>query len=62
MRIGVLVSDGVVRLSDLLIDGPYRCEDGTEGQIETGVGWAGVGLGGVDGPVLTDQHLELTDN
>jgi hypothetical protein len=57
LRIGVLVSDGVARLSALLIDGPYQCEDGTEGQIETGVGWGAPG-----GPVLTDQHLELSDN
>lgn len=57
VRIDVLVSEGAVHLSLLVIDGPYRCEDGTEGQIETGVGW-----GGPDGPVLTDQRLDLSDN
>ena len=56
VQIRVVVSDGVARLSLLLFDGPYRCENGTEGDIETGVGW-GNGL-----PVLTDEHLELSEN
>ncbi len=48
----------LVRLGSLFVDpGPYRCEDGTEGEIGTGVAWVGHG-----GPVLTDQHLELSDN
>jgi hypothetical protein len=57
LSIGVRVSDGVARLDHLLIDGPYRCADGTEGQIGTGVGWGGNG-----GPMITDQQLELSEN
>ncbi len=57
LRARVLVSDGVVRLSELLIDGPYRVRTGPRAQIETGVAW-----GGQDGSRLTDQHLELSDN
>jgi hypothetical protein len=49
LRIVVLVSDGMARLGSLVVDpGPYRCEDGTEGEIGTGVAWVGHG-----GPVLS---------
>ncbi len=58
LRIRVTVSDdGVAWLSLLSIDGPYRCEDGTEGEIETGVGWFRSGV-----PVIADQHLDLSEN
>ena len=40
-----------------MVNGPYTCEDGTEGKTGTGVGWSRNG-----GPVLTDQHLELSKN
>jgi hypothetical protein len=58
LYIRITVSDdGVARLSLLLIDGPYRCADGTEGEIETGLGWLKRGS-----PVLADQHLDLSEN
>ena len=58
VRISVVVSDdGVAWLSLLLIDGPYRCADGTEGEVETGLGWLRRGS-----PVIADQHLDLSEN
>lgn len=56
LRISVVISDGVARLTWLLIDGPYRCEDGTEGEVETGAGW------GHDSPVIADHQLDLSEN
>ena len=46
----------MARLDLLLIDGPYRCADGTEGEVETGVGW------GHGSPVIADHHLDLSEN
>ncbi len=58
VRIEVLVTNGVPRLGLLVVShAPYRCEDGTEGKTGTGVGWVDHG-----GPVIEDQHLELSDN
>jgi hypothetical protein len=58
LRIRVVVSDdGVAWLSLLLMDGPYRCTDGTEGEAEAGVGWLKRGS-----PVIADQHLEVSEN
>jgi hypothetical protein len=59
LHIRVTVSDdGVAWLSLLLIDGPYRCADGTEGESETGgLGWLRRGS-----PVIADQHLDLSEN
>ena len=56
LRISVVISDGVARLSLLLIQAPYGCEDGTDGEIDDGVGWF------PKGPVISDAHLELSEN
>ena len=57
LRISVVVKDGVPYLNLLLIDGPYTCEDGTEGQIvDDGVGWF------PRGPAITDAQIELSEN
>ena len=58
LHIEVTVSgDGVAWLSLLLIDGPYKCADGTEGDVETGLGWLRRGS-----PVIADRHLDLSEN
>jgi len=57
LRISVVVNDGVPYLSLLLIDGPYSCEDGTEGQlVDDCVGWS------PRGPAIRDTQIELSEN
>jgi hypothetical protein len=57
LRISVVVKNGVPYLNLLLIDGPYRCEDGTQGEIvDDGVGWF------PRGPAIVDTSLELSEN
>jgi hypothetical protein len=56
LRMSVVVKDGVARLSLLLIQAPYRCEDGTDGTIDDGVGWF------PKGPLISDAHVELSEN
>jgi hypothetical protein len=57
LRISVVIKDGVPYLTLLLIDGPYSCEDGTQGEIvDDGVGWF------PKGPAIEDAHLELSEN
>jgi hypothetical protein len=57
LGIQVVVSGGVAHLGLLLIEGPYRCEDGTESTTENGVGWVGK-----RGPIIEEEHLDLSDN
>ncbi len=56
IRITVKVRDGVVRLSELEIEGSVTCEDGT------GFGFgAGIGFGGSSGPRIVDKVLEFDE-
>jgi hypothetical protein len=44
----------------LVIDGPYSCEDGTQGDItHDGFGWWPSDLAG---PVRTDEPFDLSEN
>jgi hypothetical protein len=56
VSMSVVVKAGVARLSLLLVQAPLRCEDGTEGEMDDGVGWV------QKGPALTDAQLELSEN
>lgn len=60
LSISVVVRDGVPYLRTLLIDGPYSCEDGTQGDIaHDGFGWWPSDLAG---PVRTDEPFEVSEN
>jgi hypothetical protein len=60
LSISVVVRDGVPYLRLLIIDGPYSCEDGTQGDIAGGgFGWAPSDFAG---PVPTDEPFELSGN
>jgi len=56
VHIQVLVSNGVPYLGLVLVEGPYLCEDGTEGEVETGVGWF------PRGPAIEDENFDLSEN
>jgi hypothetical protein len=60
LSISVVVRHGVPYLGLLLIDGPYSCEDGTEGDIAGG-GW-GWFPSDFAGPVPTNEPFELSAN
>jgi hypothetical protein len=60
LSISVVVRDGVPYLGMLVIDGPYSCEDGTQGDIAGG-GW-GWFPSDLAGPVPTDEPFELSEN
>ena len=51
----VVVSDGVVRLSELSVGATLTCEDGTENGFGIGIDWSRDSQ-----PVLTDQRLDVT--
>jgi hypothetical protein len=58
LHIRVVVKDGVPYVTLLSIDGPYRCEDGTRGElVDDGVGW-----GDSLAPAINDARLELSEN
>jgi hypothetical protein len=60
LSISVVVRDGVPYLRTLVIDGPYSCEDGTQGDIAGGgFGWSPSDLAG---PVPTNEPFELSEN
>jgi hypothetical protein len=60
LSISVVVRDGVPYLETLVIDGPYSCEDGTQGDIAGGgFGWFPSDFAG---PVTTDEPFELSTN
>jgi hypothetical protein len=60
LRISVIVRHGVPYLGVLVIDGPYSCEDGTQGDIAGGgFGWFPSDLAGL---VPTDEPFELSEN
>jgi hypothetical protein len=60
LSMSVVLRDGVPYLRDVLIDGPYSCEDGTQGDIaHDGFGWWPSDLAG---PVPTNEPLELSEN
>jgi hypothetical protein len=60
LNISVIVRHGVPYLRVLVIDGPYSCEDGTQGDIAGGgFGWAPSDLAG---PVPTHEPFELSGN
>jgi hypothetical protein len=60
LSISVIVRHGVPYLRVLVIDGPYSCEDGTQGDIAGGgFGWAPSDLAG---PVPTDEPFEVSEN
>jgi hypothetical protein len=60
LSMSVAVRDGVPYLGWLIIDGPYSCEDGTQGDI-AGDGW-GWFPSDLAGPVPTNEPLELSEN
>ena len=60
MSFSVVVRHGVPYLGLLMIDGPYSCEDGTQGDIAGG-GW-GWFPSDLAGPVPTNEPLELSEN
>ena len=54
LRISVVVKNGVPYLNLLLIEGPYSCEDGSQGEIvDDGVGWF------PRGPAIVDASLDV---
>lgn len=60
LSISVIVRDGVPHLRVLVIDGPYSCEDGTQGDIAGGgFEWFPSDLAG---PVTTDEPFEFSEN
>lgn len=60
LSISVVVRDGVPYLRTVLIDGPYSCEDGTQGDIaHDGFGWWPSDLAG---PVPTNEPFEVSEN
>ena len=60
LSISVVVRHGVPYLRTLVIDGPYSCEDGTQGDIaHGGFGWWPSDFAG---PVPTDEPFELSEN
>jgi hypothetical protein len=60
LSMSVVVKDGVPYLRLLLIDGPYSCEDGTQGDIALdGFFWWPSDL---VGPVPTNEPLEFSEN
>ena len=60
LTISVIVRHGVPHLGMLVIDGPYSCEDGTQGDIAGGgFGWFPSDLAG---PVPTDEPFEVSEN
>ena len=60
LSMSVAVRHGVPFLGLLMIDGPYSCEDGTQGDIAgSGWGWFPSDLAG---PVPTNEPLELSEN
>jgi hypothetical protein len=60
LNFSVVVRDGVPHLGVLVIDGPYRCADGTHGDIAGG-GWGWL-PSDLAGPVPTDEPFELSEN
>jgi hypothetical protein len=60
LSISVVVRHGVPYMRTLVIDGPYSCEDGTQGDItHDGFGWWPSDLAG---PVRTDEPFDLSEN
>jgi hypothetical protein len=60
LSISVVVRNGVPYLRTVLIDGPYSCEDGTQGDIAGGgFGWWPSDLAG---PVPTNEPFEVSEN
>lgn len=60
LNFSVVVRDGVPYLGVLVIDGPYSCEDGTQGDIAGGgFGWFPRDLAG---PVPTNEPFEVSWN
>jgi hypothetical protein len=60
LRISVIVRHGVPYLGVLVIDGPYSCEDGTQGDVAGGgFGWSPSDFAG---PVPTNEPFELSEN
>lgn len=60
LSISIVVRDGVPYLRTVLIDGPYSCEDGTQGDIaHDGFGWWPSDLAG---PVPTNEPFEVSEN
>jgi hypothetical protein len=60
LSISVVRRDGVPYLGVLVIDGPYSCEDGTQGDIAGGgFGWFPSDLAG---PVRTDEPFDVSEN
>lgn len=60
LSISVVVRDGVPYLGVLVIDGPYSCEDGSQGEIAyDGFAWSPSDLAG---PVPTNEPFELSEN
>jgi hypothetical protein len=58
LSISVVVRDGVPYLRLLIIDGPYSCEDGTQGEIAyDGFAWSPSA-----GPVPTNEPFEVSEN
>jgi hypothetical protein len=58
--ISVIVRHGVPYLRVLVIDGPYSCEDGTQGDIAGGgFAWSPRDLAG---PVPTNEPFEVSEN
>lgn len=56
LSISVTVRHDVPYLRFVVIDGPYSCEDGTQGDI------AGGGFGWAPGPVIANEPFELSEN
>jgi hypothetical protein len=60
LSISVVVRHGVPYLGVLVIDGPYSCEDGTQGDIaHDGFGWWPSDLAG---PVPTNEPFEVSES
>lgn len=60
LNMTVVVKHGVPYLSVVVIDGPYSCEDGTQGDIALdGFGWFPSDLAG---PIPTNEPLEVSEN
>jgi hypothetical protein len=58
--LNVAVRHGVPYLRTVVIDGPYSCEDGTQGDIVTdGFGWSPSDMGG---PIPTNEPIEVSEN